>query len=184
MGSIPGLRNRARKRWQKYRNPYDNDLRIRIKIGEYKNKIMEEKLSKLTPSNGSLWKVTKFLKKKPQEIPTLSSNSIDCITDEQKTELLAETYEKIHDIGPTNSSEDKKIIEIVENYLSSHSNTNNESKKYHTQPLEIKNIIKNLANNKSPGIDEIDNKLIKNLSKKAIVQLNYIINAIYVYTLP
>lgn len=47
-------------------------------------------------------------------------------------------------------------------------------------PKEIQQIIKLLPNNKAPGMDKICNKLIKNLPKKAVVQLMYIINAILI----
>lgn len=47
-----------------------------------------------------------------------------------------------------------------------------------TNPIELKIIIQKLPNRKAPGSDGIDNKIIKNLSTKAIVQLMYIVNAI------
>jgi hypothetical protein len=42
----------------------------------------------------------------------------------------------------------------------------------------MKKIIKKLPNNKSPGADEISNILIKNLTKKALVQATHITNAV------
>lgn len=54
--------------------------------------------------------------------------------------------------------------------------TDDELKGVITNPIEIKEIIKKLHNNKAPGIDRVDNILIKNLLKKVVVQLMYIIN--------
>lgn len=47
-----------------------------------------------------------------------------------------------------------------------------------TNPTEIKSIIKKLPSKKAPGHDNLDNKIIKNLSTKVIVQLMYLINAV------
>jgi hypothetical protein len=48
-----------------------------------------------------------------------------------------------------------------------------------TTPEEVIQTIKKLPNNKAPGEDEIPNIIIKNFSRKAVVQLHYIINAIF-----
>lgn len=47
-----------------------------------------------------------------------------------------------------------------------------------TNPTEILNTIKRLPNNKAPGPDNIPNFVLKRLTKKYIIQLTYIINAI------
>lgn len=39
-------------------------------------------------------------------------------------------------------------------------------KNYFTNPPEMKSLIRKISNIKIPGVDDIDNKLIKNLSKK------------------
>lgn len=178
-------RNRLRKSWQTHRDLYDKELantltqQIKIKIENHRNEEWENKLAKLTPSNGSLWKMTKFLKKEPRIIPTLTVNSIDHNTDERKAEILANTFKETHNIGSTNSDEDQNIINSVSAFLLKHKNIHSDNTKHYlTNPSELKNIIKDLLNNKAPGLDGIDNKLIKNLPKKAIVQFNYIINAI------
>jgi len=43
-----------------------------------------------------------------------------------------------------------------------------------TSPTEIRDIIKKLANRKSPGHDLITNKVIKNLPAKTIIYLTHI----------
>ena len=50
--------------------------------------------------------------------------------------------------------------------------------KLNTTPREIKNILKTLPLNKAPGEDEVATILLKNLPKKVIVQLIYVINAV------
>jgi len=47
----------------------------------------------------------------------------------------------------------------------------------HTTPIEISSIIKTLKINKSPGHDQISNKIVKNLPTKTFIQLTHIFNA-------
>ncbi|KAL4091820.1 hypothetical protein QTP88_026442 [Uroleucon formosanum] len=48
-----------------------------------------------------------------------------------------------------------------------------------TTPGEVLSIVKKLRNNKSPGHDLINNKIVKNLPPKTIILLTYIFNAIF-----
>jgi Reverse transcriptase (RNA-dependent DNA polymerase) len=48
-----------------------------------------------------------------------------------------------------------------------------------TSPREIKKIIKNLKNSKAPAFDNIPNILLKNLSRKALGFLTYILNSCF-----
>lgn len=68
-------------------------------------------------------------------------------------------------------------MKTVAKFFLNHENIHTDNiKKHLTNPTEIKIIIKQLLNNNSPGIDGIDNKLIINLPKKAILHFNYIVN--------
>lgn len=175
-------RNRIRKLWQHFRDPQDKldsdilNAKIKREIKIFKNQKWDNNLKKLKPTDGSLWKMSKLLRKTPNEIPTLTHNSTDYVTDEQKSELLATTFEEIHDIGHVDSDSDRAIISTVSEFLTL-TPDRSEINKYLTNPTEINNIIRTLRPNKAPGLDDIDNKMIKNLTKKSIVQLTYIINS-------
>lgn len=83
------------------------------------------------------------------------SYNITYITNQQKAEILVETCRKISQ---------KKRAEFSR-YLTG--TPNDETfKNYITNPPEIKSLIRIISNIKIPGVDDIDNKLIKNLSKK------------------
>jgi len=47
----------------------------------------------------------------------------------------------------------------------------------YTTPFEIFSVIKTLKTNKSPGHDQISNRIIKNIPAKIIIQLSHIYNA-------
>lgn len=46
-------------------------------------------------------------------------------------------------------------------------------------PQNIEDAIFRLKNNKAPGPDGIDNLMLKNISRKALVQITHIVNAIF-----
>lgn len=175
-------RNRNRKIWQKTRKKEDKELfsaqtkMIRSEIFKYRNRMWEKQLRKLNPRDNSLWKMTKIFKNDYQPIPTLIKDNNEAFLPESKANLLADQYEKVHNIDLTNNTTDQsKIIEAVENYMQS--TIVKDYATFHTTPNEIKNIIKKLPAQKAPGLDGVQNIVLKNLTNKAVVQLMYIVNA-------
>ncbi|GFT74839.1 hypothetical protein TNCV_3150411 [Trichonephila clavipes] len=67
-------RNRARKTWQFTRDPSDkrvlNNIQNRIhrKVKAFHNKIWEDELRVLDPDDGSLWEMSKELRKKKSSV--------------------------------------------------------------------------------------------------------------------
>ncbi|EFA09320.1 hypothetical protein TcasGA2_TC001646 [Tribolium castaneum] len=137
---------------------------------------------KIKPNNKALYKVTKFLRKKRVPIGEIKYNNETAITDQDKANLLAEYYSHVQDLNLDSrqlTEKQRKINTIADVF----SKTNYDlDKKYFsdnlTSPDEVQRIIKALPSDKAPGSDGITNKIIKNLNRKAIVQLHYIINAI------
>lgn len=173
-------RNKIRKRWQSSRNITDRSLKypdneIKKQFTEYKNKRWNEKLSKFNTSDNSFLQTAKSFNKNKNQIPNIELDNINYITDQQKANILSETFQKAHILNQTNNNFHNRVEKTVSGHKS-HSVT--DCNKLLTNPTEIKSFINNLANKKSPGVDGIDDKLLKNLSKKAVVQLMYIINSI------
>ena len=178
-------KNKLRKLWQRTQ---DTQIKTQLnrmtkdiatEITTHKNDKWNQKLSELSTKDNSFWKFTKNMKKPFEKVPTLSLNNIEYIKEKDKTEILAETFEKVHIIDSSLNSEQSKIVNKVNNYLEQTVElTNTEVADIITNPEEIIKIIKRLKNNKAPGIDTIDNILVKNFSRKAIVQFMYIVNAI------
>ena len=91
--------------------------------------------------------------------------------------MLATQYENVHNIDLTNLERDQlQIIETVNNYVKTERRQGYTD--YYTSPNEIKQEIQKLPSKKAPGLDNIQNIILKNLTKKAIVQLMYIINTL------
>lgn len=179
-------KNSMRKNWQRTGNPQSKTLckqlihEINTKIKKHRNDKWTRKLQSLNPNDSSLWKMTKALKRVSQQIPTLTENGKTFITPDEKSNALAEAFEKVHKLDINfNVLSNQQIVNEVDTFLGRQHPVDNE---YYTQnlvnPAEIKSIIRKLPNNKAPGPDKTENIILKNLSKKAIVQLTHIINAI------
>jgi len=92
---------------------------------------------------------------------------------QDKTKLLAQHFSNVfkpHSILPDNSHLDQ-----VNKFINSPLPMSLPAK--HTSPNEISSIIKSLKINKSPGHDQITNKIVKNFPTKTIIQLTNIYNA-------
>lgn len=179
-------RNRMRKTHQDTRNPnIKNDLNrlnrtIKFKIQSLRNSHWNDKLKELSPKDNTLWQMTKILKKPKQPIPTLVHNNVTYYTDKQKANAIATVLETTQS-NTTHSPLEPQVSSFIKSFQYNHTSLDPKHKfKIQTSPREIKNIIKILPNNKSPGLDGLDNKILKNLTSKAIVQLMHIINAILI----
>ena len=137
---------------------------------------MSKKLEKLTVKDNSLWKVVKNIKNKIKPIPTLHGKSGLAFGDEEKAREIGDHFEQVHHI--TEDLGDYETERLVDNTYS-----NIKTKEILiedinlTSPKEIKKIIQSTKSKKAPGYDEIQNIILKNLPKTAIVQLTYIFNS-------
>lgn len=193
------LRNRFRKLWQRNRNPADRERvnnisrEIQSEIKIHRNAIWRSKLEKLNVRDNTLWKVAKLIKMERQPVASLVNPNTDAVslTDAEKAETLATTYENIHDLGidvavaPTNpkiTQRHRDIINQVEAFLRDNPpdphQLQNSDRKLITSPQEIIRILSSLNINKAPGPDGITNRILKSLPRKAIVQITQIVNAI------
>ena len=113
-------RNKTRKCWQKYRLDfikramYNETINIRKAITEHRNNEWERKLKKLNPKDNSIWTMTKALKTEYKLIPTLFKNNIEAITDEEKVEMFADQFEKVHSINLINNTIEQNMTVLTE----------------------------------------------------------------------
>lgn len=175
------IRNQTRKIFQQTRQPEIkttiNQLNrtIKRKIREQLNKKWEKTLDELKPGDRALWRISKSFRKSYAKIPTLTKNNINYMTDKDKANIIGDTLQETQ-TNNQKSCKDPEVTETIDNL--NEITTVDPKTIVLTNPKEIKKIIKRLPKNKAPGVDNIDNKLIKNLPRKGIVQLMYIINAI------
>lgn len=174
------IRNRIRKQYQTLlcqnlkRQLNRLNRAIKNKIRTCLNTKWEKTLQDIRPGDRTLWRISKAFRKTPTKIPTLNKNNQTYMKDKEKCDIISETLKDIQTNTATSEIEEEVTDSVIQ-YLQIP--VNKQEIKL-TAPKEIQQIIKKLPNNKAPGMDKICNKLIKNLPKKAVIQLMYIINAI------
>lgn len=176
-------KNETRKEWQRTRNPQTKTLlnqqtrQIKDALTELYNQNFSNKLQQTNNNIQKLWKLTKMIKRPTQTIPTLQQNGQEYMTNKEKSNILAVNYAKIQSNDAFSQIEQQINDAIAPTIQRTHDITSDELESLLTNPTEVKNLIRRLPNNKAPGPDDIPNLVLKNLTKKTIVQLTYIINA-------
>lgn len=179
------LRNRIRHQWQKQRdNNTLHSLRIltthiKREINKWRNDEWNLFLSTLRPTdNCSLWRTSKYFKRRFSSIPPLDTPNGPAYTDDDKANTLADNFERIHKQNDHLSSRyhETKVNKTLDTFLESPRPQPADCQL--TTPREIVQIIRQRNNKKSPGEDQIPNIVLKNLSKKCIIALTIFINHI------
>ena len=176
-------RNRLRKRYQSTRfrsyKVQQNRLRnkIRTAIVKSKNLSWEQRLKKLSPRDNSLWKLTKFFTKgRERTIPALHGPRGIVFTDREKANVLADQFERVHHL--TEDFSDRETERMVrQEYKAVKESEIFLDEIEFIAPREVFKIIKLTKSRKAPGEDAIQNIVLKNLPRKALVQLTNILNA-------
>jgi hypothetical protein len=178
-------RNKTRKLYQRTgNNTYKVQLQnlnrtIKTQLTQHKNERWENILKKATTRDNSLWKIAKSRTKKRSEIPPLIDTNTEAISDEQKSECLASHFQQVHNNNFANNTEHINIENIIDNIIRQPTQTDKDYiKTIITNPNEVGCILRKLKTNKATGEDQIDNMILKNISRKTTVQLTYIINSI------
>jgi len=170
-----------RRRWQRNR---DKQIKTELnilqnviseKIKELKNKNWNKRLSEIKPSNQTVWRIAKHCKKGTKSMPPLTSMGKTFITSKEKASVLSEYFRSTHE-NPLESN-DPVHTQEVNNTVKEALEQNNEDTLELTDVNEILSIVRNLKNPKAPGLDEVNNILIKNLPPKGFEYLKFIINS-------
>ena len=134
-------------------------------------------LERLTPNNNSLWKFAKyFTRKSTNKISTLEGPNGPVHTDTDKANTLANHFEKVHYL--TQKFSDTNTEQIVnDTYQKIKNESVNLSNLRKITTVEIYKAIKITRPKKAPGHDEIQNIILKNLPKEALIQLTIIFNS-------
>ncbi|KAL4143116.1 hypothetical protein QTP88_005482 [Uroleucon formosanum] len=175
------VKRRVRSRWQHTRLPSDkksynylsNTIKTKIRI--HKSELFKHKYESLCSNDGSLWRTTKnILKIKDQPFHLKKADGTLAFSDIDKANTfgkhLSEIFTPHHDITP----EPSHLKQII-NFLTSSLPMSLPTK--HTSPNGIKNLIQKLKIKKSPGHNQITNKILQHLPKKSIVLLTHIFNS-------
>lgn len=184
--NLINFKNKVRKRWQRFKQETDrlrmNGLcsTIKQRISNFKNECWTKTLSHLSPSDQSLWRMTKKLRNDLTKIPKISHNGVEYFTNPDKSEAFATYLESIYTESPHTLPNHAEITNTANKFVSQiYPIPPHILQTLRVSPQEIRNTLKTFPNNKAPGPDGIPYRLLKNLPRKAIVQLMKIINAIF-----
>ncbi|GFW56433.1 RNA-directed DNA polymerase from mobile element jockey [Trichonephila clavipes] len=177
-------RNRARKVWQFTRDPSDkrvlNNIQNRIhrKVKASQNKIWEDELRALDPDDGSLWEMSKELRKKKSPVYALNGQGGIAHTNSDKAEVIACSLEKQFQENNITHPSDFIVNRVVENYFLNENNFDAPSSPSHIS--EVLNYIKKAQIKRAPGREGITNKILRNLTLPVIFQITNIISNIFI----
>lgn len=143
-----------------------------IKILNYN---WETKLKNCTPQNNNLFKIARGLKNKNRSIPSLKQNNVIFSSPLDKVELLGDHFYSAHENELGNKSQ--KFTKDVQKTVKSFFNTHIDEEINLITYRDTSDCIRRLKNSKSPGIDGINNRLLKNLPPIGITILTVIFNS-------
>lgn len=149
---------------------------IKERVNIIRNENWSHKLSTIKPNHTNIWKLSKFLKKHNNNIPTLKTDNGLIVTSEQKANIIADIFEKNHK-NPLEANSPDFTSQIKNKVSELRQPLPPEESPIPTDFTEVTEIIRMLKNPKCPGQDQISNKLIKKLPRRGINYLVAIINA-------
>ena len=177
-------RNKARRLWQTIKTPdlkqtYKAlDRSVKEQIREHRARKWEKAASQLEFNSRPLWAMTKRLTRKMIPCPPIQGKNHLACSPEDKTEVLADSLQLQFEPNPSSN-----ISPEVEQSLLEH-------RQKHSREAEAKNadlctheeivfFIRKMPGHKAPGLDNITNQMLKELSVKAVTRLVNIFNAAY-----
>lgn len=169
----------ARRRWLKTRlrehKVMLNQLTHRVKweLDNYRIHSYQRYISELGPGEPTMWQATKRILRQPTSIPPINYEGKTHNSDTDKCQAFASHLSTTFSLSPDNRSE---IEDEVETSIPRILPAGTTEKEY-TTVEEIKIYIANLPLKKAPGHDLIPNIVLKQLTEKALIQLQSIYNS-------
>jgi hypothetical protein len=182
--SLISLRNCLRRQSQR---SHSSDIKKQVNllnriiskhIQRYKNNVLQKRLSSIPKNSNQLWKFSRILTSNYNKILPLKDTANQLLlTDKEKADEIGRIFNMAH-YTTYNDASDSTTESMVKgschivNFLSPEI-----QESILPTPKEIKLIIRKLKIKKSPGLDKINNILLKKLPQKAIIFLMHIFRA-------
>ncbi|KAK9703822.1 hypothetical protein QE152_g29062 [Popillia japonica] len=158
-------RNRLRKDFQVTR---DQQYRLQAKaltttirqqIRAHKNVTYNERLRKLNPADGSLWRLNKYLRRERQRINIIQDDNGTIVTDDREIAgKIAEAFESYHRTVDTTPQNLSRVQNVINSFLSQNPADPEQLCKYLAKPRQVKRLITHSPSLKAPGEDVIRNR--------------------------
>ncbi|GFT96930.1 RNA-directed DNA polymerase from mobile element jockey [Trichonephila clavipes] len=178
-------RNRLRKFWQRTRCPsiYTEfrtlSREIAKDIQSHSRTQWEKHIEALSPEDNTLWRKSSLLRKPFRSIPPLQGAlGSTAITPIEKTEVVADSLQEQFEPNHVAGREefDQRIHAEVENFLAIPHVQEIEP----TTPTEVLTYVQRIKpQKKSPGLDQISNRMIKNLPLNSLLIITLLINQLF-----
>jgi Reverse transcriptase (RNA-dependent DNA polymerase) len=149
--------------------------RIKKELNLYHSDNWNAKLQTFTTTDNKFWKLSKLIKNRGRSIPTLKHNGRTLTTEQEKADVIADCFKSAHHLTVNQFSRHENEVDRYIRGLTSEQFLNNDPSTF-TRPSEISAILRLLKNGKAPGLDEINNRHLKNLPRRVIVFLTHIFN--------
>ncbi|GFT24028.1 RNA-directed DNA polymerase from mobile element jockey [Trichonephila clavipes] len=177
-------RNRLRKFWQRSRCPsiYSEFCTLSREIAKdiksHSQAQWEKHIEALSPEDNTLWRKSSLLRKPFRSIPPLKGAlGSTAITPIEKAEVIADSLQEQFEPNHVADREvfDQRIHEEVANFLA----TPHVQEIEPTTPTEVLTYVQRIKPKKSPGLDQISNRMLKNLSLKFLLFITLLINQLF-----
>ncbi|GFW42984.1 probable RNA-directed DNA polymerase from transposon X-element [Trichonephila clavipes] len=177
-------RNRLRKFWQRSRCPsiYSEfrtlSREIAKDIKSHSQAQWEKHIEALSPEDNTLWRKSSLLRKPFRSIPPLKGAlGSTAITPIEKAEVIADSLQEQFEPNHVADREvfDQRIHEEVANFLA----TPHVQEIEPTTPTEVLTYVQRIKPKKSPGLDQISNRMLKNLPLKFLLFITLLINQLF-----
>ncbi|GBN61244.1 hypothetical protein AVEN_35637-1 [Araneus ventricosus] len=130
-------------------------------------------LSNVNATNGTVWKFVTPFKKKTKNIPSLNGPAGIANTDLEKANVLAEILETQFTLNKITNPDTEELV--ADSVVRFRTEANSLCKDFDPPlPSEVLDCIRSLRINEVPGVDGINNKMIKNLPFYTILTITII----------
>lgn len=180
-------RNSLKRKWQRCTNQQEkillksllnlNNQIIKKNVHLDRNTNWNKTLSNLKTGSKNFWQIKKRLSNGSNRniFKIINHNGDPVFSNEDKANCIADSFMTAHDLTRGNNFKhpvEGQVSKFIDRLnINSHLDTISSIK-----PSEIYHIIKKFRNFKAPGFDGIQNILLKNLPRKAIILLTQIFN--------
>lgn len=176
-------KRRLRRVWHTSRHPSDKrelnkaSKKLKTLISEANTVALESYLEGLTPTSAtdySLWRACKNYNRPTMHKPPLRNSDGSWVkSPQEKANRFAYHLSQVFKPNDANTTADETEID---NIIGQDLQLDPPIKS--VKPSEVISTIKSMDNNKAPGFDLIDKKVLGELPRKAIVYITYLFNAI------
>lgn len=157
------------------------NVRIDHLTKDHVNKQFSKSIEKINedpgPNRRKFWKLTRFMKNRPKQIPAITNEGAKLITEEEKAVAFADHFKSVHEATETHLGRDVTSKNIKNSLNHIETSIVEDSTVPLIQRSTLVSIISTLRNTKAPGLDRVNNRHLKQLPLAAVELLGNIFNA-------